>query len=146
MREAGLEPHAMTSGLADDHFMQGLSGVSYLLDHGHEVSAILAGNDDVAYGAWEALNRHGLSVPGDVSLVGFDDQYGPRRFPQLTSVRVPTDIVGWELGKMAIEKIKTGGQELPEVIVPTKLERRGTCRPASSRQVNTSSQGEPVAI
>jgi DNA-binding LacI/PurR family transcriptional regulator len=146
MREADLEPRAMTSGLADDHFMQGLNGVSYLLDHGHEVTAILAGNDDVAYGAWEALNRHGLSVPGDVSLVGFDDQYGPRRFPQLTSVRVPTDIVGWELGKMAIEKIKTGGQPLSEVIVPTKLERRGTCRPTASGQVNVSSQGEAIAL
>jgi DNA-binding LacI/PurR family transcriptional regulator len=145
MNEAGLEPRAMTSGLADDHFMQGLNGVSHLLDHGHQVTAILAGNDDVAYGAWEALNRHGLSVPEDISLVGFDDQYGPRRFPQLTSVRVPTDIVGWELGKMAIEKIKTGGQVLPEVIVPTKLERRGTCRPVTAEEVTESSHGETVA-
>lgn len=145
MEEAGLEPHGMTSGLADDHFMQGLNGVSYLLDHGHEVTAILAGNDDVAYGAWEALNRHDLSVPEDVSLIGFDDQYGPRRFPQLTSVRVPTDIVGWELGKMAIEKIKTGGQTLPEVIVPTKLERRGTCRPVAAGRVSEPGQSEVIA-
>jgi DNA-binding LacI/PurR family transcriptional regulator len=134
MMEAGLEPRAMTSGLADDHFLQGLNGVSYLLDHGQQMTAILAGNDDVAYGAWEALNRHGLSIPEDVSLIGFDDQYGPRRYPQLTSVKVPTDAVGWELGKMAIEKIKNGGPALPEVIVPTRLERRGTCRPISGDQ------------
>jgi DNA-binding LacI/PurR family transcriptional regulator len=146
MRDAALEPHGMTSGLADDHFMQGLNGVSHLLDQGHELTAIVAANDDVAYGAWEALNRHGLSVPEDVSLIGFDDQYGPRRFPQLTSVRVPTDIVGWELGKMAIEKIKTGGQPLPEVIVPTKLERRGTCRPLADGNVSASSQGQAVAL
>jgi DNA-binding LacI/PurR family transcriptional regulator len=146
MRAAGLEPHAMTSGLADDHFMQGLNGVSYLLDHGHRMTAILAGNDDVAYGVWEAVNRHGLSVPEDISLIGFDDQYGPRRYPQLTSVKVPTDVVGWELGRMAIEKIKSGGQDLPEVIVPTTLERRGTCRPIVSDQGSTSKANEAVAL
>ncbi|HXR78322.1 MAG TPA: LacI family DNA-binding transcriptional regulator [Bryobacteraceae bacterium] len=129
MREAGLEPHGFTTGLADDHFMNGLNSVSFLLEHNHAMTALFAGNDDVAYGAWEALNRHGLKVPGDVSLIGFDDQYGPRRYPQLTSVRVRTDEVGRELGKMAIEKIRTGAVDIPEVVVPTKLERRGTCRP-----------------
>jgi LacI family transcriptional regulator len=144
MSEAGLEPHAMTSGLADDQFMNGLNAVSYLLDHEHDITAILAANDDVAYGAWEALSRRGLSIPNDVSLIGFDDQYGPRRFPQLTSVRVPTDVVGWELGKMAIEKIKNSGQDLPEVIVPTKLERRGTCRPLSAA-LRKDSRDEAIA-
>jgi DNA-binding LacI/PurR family transcriptional regulator len=71
-----------------------------------------------------------------VSLVGFDDQYGPRRYPQLTSVRVPTDVVGWELGKMAIERIKSGGRDLPNVVVPTKLERRGTCRPLAAERTS----------
>jgi LacI family transcriptional regulator len=132
MREAGLEPDGFTTGLADDHFMNGLNSVSYLLEHDHPMTAVFAGNDDVAYGCWEALNRHGLKVPGDVSLIGFDDQYGPRRYPQLTSVRVRTDEVGRELGKMAIEKIKTGAIDIPEVIVSTKLERRGTCRPAAA--------------
>ena len=147
MREAGLEPHGFTTGLADDHFMNGLNSMSYLLERDHAVTAVFAGNDDVAYGSWEALNRHGLKVPGDVSLIGFDDQYGPRRYPQLTSVRVRTDEVGRELGKMAIEKIKAGAVDIPEVIVPTKLERRGTCRPvaANAARRTPALQGE-VAI
>lgn len=134
MRGAGLKPHSFTSGLADDHFMNGLNSISFLLEQGHSATAILAGNDDVAYGVWEGLTRHGLKVPGDVSLVGFDDQYGPMRYPQLTSVRVPTEEVGRELAKMAIEKIKTGAPEIPEVLIPTKLERRGTCRPIVNRE------------
>jgi DNA-binding LacI/PurR family transcriptional regulator len=137
MLDAGLEPHAFTTGLADDHFMNGLSSMEYLLSHKSRITAILAANDDVAYGAWEALNRRGLTVPGDISLIGFDDQYGPRRFPQLTSVRVPTDLVGRELGRMAIEKIKSGAVDLPPVCIPTKLERRGTCRPLSENGVPT---------
>ena len=133
MRAAGLKPHSFTSGLSDDHFMNGLNSISFLLEQGHSPTAILAGNDDVAYGVWEGLTKHELKVPGDVSLVGFDDQYGPMRYPQLTSVRVPTDEVGRELAKMAIEKIKTGDPEIPEVLIATKLERRGTCRPISAR-------------
>jgi DNA-binding LacI/PurR family transcriptional regulator len=133
MDDAGLSPGAVTLGLADDPFMNGLGAVSHLIDEGREFTAILAANDDVAYGVWEGLNGHSLSVPKDVSLIGFDDQYGPRRFPQLTSVRVPTDVVGWELGKMAVARIKSGGLNLPDVVVPTKLERRGTCRPAAQQ-------------
>ena len=110
------------------------------------VTAILAGNDDVAYGAWEALNRHGLTVPGDVSLIGFDDQYGPRRFSAIDQRSGTHGYSGAGTGrKMAIEKIKTGGQPLPEVIVPTKLESRGTCRPAVAGQVGESNQGEMIA-
>jgi DNA-binding LacI/PurR family transcriptional regulator len=129
MSEAGLVPRGFTTGLADDHFLNGLNSVSFLLEQGRPMTAVFAGNDDIAYGAWEALSRQGLRIPGDVSLIGFDDQYGPKRYPPLTSVRVRTDEIGRELGKMAIEKIKTGPTNIPEVIVPTKLERRGTCRP-----------------
>jgi DNA-binding LacI/PurR family transcriptional regulator len=136
MRDAGLEPRAVTSGLADDPFLNGLAAVSHLLDEGHDFTAILAANDDVAYGAWEALNRRSLAVPKDVSLIGFDDQYGPRRYPQLTSVRVPTDVVGWELGKMAVARIKSGGRDVPDIVVPTKLERRGTCKPLVGDQTS----------
>ena len=129
MRSAGFAPHSFTNGLSDDHFMNGLNSVSFLLENGHAPTAILAANDDVAYGAWEALNRHNLKVPGNVSLIGMDDQYGPMRYPQLTTVKVRTDDIGRELAKMAIEKIKTGTAQIPEVVVPTKLERRGTCQP-----------------
>jgi DNA-binding LacI/PurR family transcriptional regulator len=133
MRDAGLEPRGITSGLADDAFLNGLHAVTHLLDEGREFTAILAANDDAAYGAWEGLNRRSLAIPKDVSLIGFDDQYGPRRYPPLSSVRVPTDVVGWELGKMAVARIKSGGRDVPNVVVPTKLERRGTCRPLAAQ-------------
>ena len=133
IREEGLKPHSFTSGLSDDHFMNGLNSISFLMERGHSPTAILAGNDDVAYGVWEGLTRHNLKVPDDVSVIGFDDQYGPMRYPQLTSVRVPTDEVGRELAKMAIQKIKTGATDIPEVLIRTKLQRRGTCRPSGDR-------------
>jgi hypothetical protein len=37
---------------------------------------------------------------------------------------------------MAVERIKTGGLDLPDVVVPTKLERRGTCRPQAAERAS----------
>ena len=126
---AGLEPHAFTAGLSDDHFLDGLRSLECLLERKFPITAVLAGTDAVAYGAWEALQRGGLDVPGDVSLVGFDDQLGSMRTPQLTSVRVDTEAVGRELAKMAIEKIESAGASVAERVLPAQLQRRGTCRP-----------------
>jgi len=129
MNEAGLKPRAQTVALSDDRFMNGFSSVQMILDQKSPMTAIFAGTDDVAYGALEALRGHGQEVPRDVSLVGFDDQYGSQRVPALTSVRVEAEEVGRELAKMAISKITNKGHRSLELLVPTKLIRRETCRP-----------------
>lgn len=59
-----------------------------LRDHRGFFTAILAGNDEIALGAISALKSEGLSVPEDISIVGFDDVPSSRYFdPPLTSVR-----------------------------------------------------------
>jgi DNA-binding LacI/PurR family transcriptional regulator len=129
MEKAGLQPAAQTLALSDDRFMNGVKSVQAILDHNAPVTAIFAGTDDVAFGAWETLQRHGLEVPRDVSLVGFDDQQPPMRVPSLTSVRVDTEELGRQLAKMAIAKIGSNGRAIPEVLIPTTLMKRETCRP-----------------
>ena len=129
MSEAGLQPRAQTSALSDDMFLNGLGSVQLLLERKAPVTAIFAGTDDVAYGAWEGIRRHGLQVPRDISLVGFDDQQGLPHMPFLTSVHVDTEEIGRQLAKMAIAKIGSKGLSLNEVLIPTKLVKRETCRP-----------------
>ena len=51
----------------------GERGAEDLLRRGVEFSAIFAANDQMATGAAQALYRHGLRIPEDVSVVGFDD-------------------------------------------------------------------------
>lgn len=128
MIDAGRQPRAQTLGLSDDRFLNGLNSARTILEQKAPVTAILAGADDVAYGAWEALRLQGLEVPRDVSLVGFDDQHAQARVPALTSVRVEAAEVGRQLAKMAITKIRLKGQRSPEVALPTKLIKRETCR------------------
>jgi len=129
MREAGLQPRAQTLALSDNRFQNGLDSVQMILERNAPVTAIFAGTDDVAYGAWEGLRRHGIEVPRDISLVGFDDQQGFLGMPSLTSVHVDTEEIGRQLAKMAIAKIESKGQSLNEVLIPTKLVKRETCRP-----------------
>jgi len=70
-----------------------------------------------------------LQVPRNISLVGFDDQQGLPHMPFLTSVHVDTEEIGRQLAKMAIAKIGSKGLSLNEVLIPTKLVKRETCRP-----------------
>jgi len=129
MHEAGLEPRGQTLGLSDDGFLNGMNSAQMILEQSKNVTGFLAGNDIMAYGAWETLRKAGLDVPRDVSLIGFDDQHGMARAESLTSVRVEATEVGRQLAKMAIAKIKSKGQRTPEVMLSTTLIKRDTCRP-----------------
>jgi DNA-binding LacI/PurR family transcriptional regulator len=54
-----------------------------------EVTAVLCGNDDLALGVMRAMHAAGLSIPGDVSVVGFDDTpVAEFLTPPLTTVRL----------------------------------------------------------
>jgi LacI family transcriptional regulator len=129
MKDARLEPLAQTMGLSDDRFVNGMSSIQMILEQDRRVTAVLAGNDEIAHGAWESLQKAGLDVPRDVSLIGFDDQHGMARLQSLTSVRVEATEVGRQLAKMAIAKIKSKGRRAPEVLLSTTLVKRDTCRP-----------------
>ncbi|WP_350277534.1 LacI family DNA-binding transcriptional regulator [Kribbella sp. HUAS MG21] len=77
------------------------------LDDGLDFTAIFAANDIVAAGVYAALRERGLSIPGDVSVVGYDDvPVAVELRPALTTVRVPLE----ELGRAAV-RAGLAGQE-----------------------------------
>jgi LacI family transcriptional regulator len=88
--------------------------------------AIFAGNDQMAVGVLAAFAERGVRVPGDVSLVGFDDISGAEYFvPALTTVR--QDFV--ELGRRSIEHllaIIAGATPRHHLIAPSLVVRRST--------------------
>jgi DNA-binding LacI/PurR family transcriptional regulator len=129
MKDAGLQPQGQTVGLSDDRFMNGMGSITMILERKQRVTAVLAGNDELAHGVWEGILKAGLDVPRDISLIGFDDQHGMARLQSLTSVRVEAREIGRQLAKMAILKIKSKTRHIREVLVPTTLVKRETCRP-----------------
>jgi LacI family transcriptional regulator len=90
LREAGvtLDDDAVVSG--DFHFAGGREATARLLATSKPFTALFAANDLMAAGAIRELTGHGLSVPRDVSVVGFDDApIAEMISPPLTTVRQP---------------------------------------------------------
>ncbi len=86
-------------------------------------TAILAGNDNMAYGALLALRDAGKSVPGDVSVIGFDDSLpGVVPDPQLSSIRFDHAA----LGQRAFDEALLAGNEPRRVLVPATLVERAS--------------------
>lgn len=101
----------------------GLAAVEGLLASGQRFSAIFAANDLTAYGARLALYRRGIAVPGDVSVVGFDDLHSSMyTTPPLTTVRQPLFDVGQRLGRAILTMIRREPLEL-EVPEPSLVVR-----------------------
>lgn len=77
----------------------GVAGGAVLLDLAERPTAVFAATDEIAAGVVEAARTRGLRVPGDVSVVGFDDTEAARLLsPPLTTVRQPLR----EMGRVAL--------------------------------------------
>ncbi|MHB8627931.1 MAG: LacI family DNA-binding transcriptional regulator [Aggregatilineales bacterium] len=92
-------------------------------------TAIFAANDQIAVGARLALHNMGLSVPEDVSLVGFDDQLGSEYMsPPLTTIRQPSYDMGCSAGEAILALLAGKQPQLPsvpiELIVRKSVARR----------------------
>ncbi|MBT9486232.1 MAG: LacI family DNA-binding transcriptional regulator [Rubrivivax sp.] len=95
----------------------GRMAVERLLDSREPFTAIFAANDQMAYGARLALHRRNLHVPGDVSLVGFDDLHSSLYcIPPLSTVHHPV----YELGQLAAATmLQLLAGETPTAQLPT---------------------------
>ena len=107
-----------------------------LAAHG-EVTAILAGNDMLALGVYEALAAAGLRCPDDVSVAGHNDMpLVDRIAPPLTTVAIPR----YEIGVLAARRLLArlgadGGDPGPRrALLPVTLVVRGSTAPPSRRR------------
>ncbi|MBZ4014312.1 LacI family DNA-binding transcriptional regulator, partial [Streptomyces purpurogeneiscleroticus] len=81
----------------------GYTAAHELLRRDEELTAVVAANDTVALGVCAALREHGLRVPEDVSVAGFDDlPFSMDAVPALTTVRLPLTEAGARAGRLAM--------------------------------------------
>lgn len=100
-------------------------------------SAVLCSSDQLAIGLISGLAAQGLSVPGDISVVGFDDiAYAPFAAPPLTTIRQDRLALGRAAAQLMLDSLSRLGIEGPEAarseLIPVELILR-----ASTRQVDT---------
>lgn len=107
------------------------------------VTALLAANDHMAVGALRALAEAGLSVPGDVSLVGFDDVPEAAYLPvPLTTVRQDFALVAERSVSTLVELVERGSSEAPRLVtVPVTLQVRASTGPAVDRRAGGRPRG-----
>lgn len=116
-------------------------GVGYtpmrdMLDRGCNFTAVFCFNDISAIGAIRAIYDAGLSVPQDISVIGFDDIVSAAYHkPSLTTVRQPLREMGQKGAEVLLDLIVNPSDEFPEEIVlqPELIVRESTGRASTQR-------------
>lgn len=106
-----------------DTFDSGLQAMEWLLYRKQRPTAVFAGNDEMATGAYVAVRKAGLRIPEDISIVGFDDTpIACRLWPALTTVRLPIREMGRAAAALLLEQAAGAEREdvisfTPEIVV-----------------------------
>jgi LacI family transcriptional regulator len=88
-------------------------------------TAIFASNDEMAVGIIDAANAAGIAIPGDISVVGFDDNAIARTArPRLTSVRQPLEEMGEAACQLLVDRIRHSSRADQHKQVPFEIVER----------------------
>lgn len=138
-RVAGIRSALGAHGIAlpDDHIIGGLgsiaegkSAIRTLLAMATMPTAVIGLNDTLALGAMLEAQRHGLRVPQDLSIVGFDDlDYAPELRPSLTTVRIPAAEIGTAAAEYLLARIRNAPLSRTVEIPANLIVRDSTCPP-----------------
>lgn len=126
LRQAGLEPDPELSAPAHFDVESAEASVDALIRKGVRFDGVVAASDLIALGAVRALRRTGLDVPGDVSVVGYDNvPFARYSSPALTTIAQDVN----RAGRLLVSKILDHGGEggMASERVPTDLIVRESC-------------------
>ncbi|SDX48098.1 transcriptional regulator, LacI family [Arthrobacter sp. cf158] len=125
---AGLEPDVLLQGAWDaaSGYRAGLE----LLKH-RGVTAVFVANDQMAVGVLRAVQEAGLRVPGEISVVGYDDQPEAEFFmPPLTTVRQDFEELGRRCMEAVLQQLDGDGGTGDQIVSPRLVVRSTTAAPA----------------
>jgi len=122
MAEAGLPVPETFIRWADWEWQSAAAETEALLLLSEKPTAIFAMNDLMAAGCYQAVRRHGLDIPTDISIAGFDNQdVSAHLYPSLTTVAMPTRQIGYESARILLEKIEDNKATASSMILPCSL-------------------------
>jgi len=122
-------------------FRSGLDAAEKLLDRKVPPTAIFASNDDMAAAVVSVAHRRGLDVPGDLTVVGFDDTSPATTvWPELTTIRQPVSAMAGAALELLLADLRnrrrTGEGLSQEIVLDHEMiirESSGPPRKHSSR-------------
>lgn len=128
LEEAGIRPPQLWRG---DWTARSGYELGHRVAEDESVTAVFCANDEMAFGLIRALHEHGKSIPGDISIVGFDGiALSEYAYPPLTTVKQDFRVIGQELVRLVLTQIRSSTRSAQlSVVVPTELIVRGTTAP-----------------
>jgi LacI family transcriptional regulator len=130
LAEAGVALDPSLIQRADFRFEPAVSAAEKILSSPDRPTGMFAANDLEALGVMEAARRQGLSVPGDLSVVGFDDSLlAATSSPQLTTVRQPFAEMGQVALRLLTDQMEGREPNSLRVELATTLIVRGSTAP-----------------
>jgi LacI family transcriptional regulator len=108
----------------------GYRAMASLLDDGAAPDAVFTANNLMTVGAMECLAERGLSIPGDVAVVGFDElPWADLVRPSITTVAQPTYDEGRAAAELLAKRIAQPDRKLTRVTLHTELRVRASSTP-----------------
>ena len=112
----------------DFSFKSGLAGADYFMSLKNPPTAIICANDSMAIAAIRKITHLGLSVPDDISIVGFDDiAVASQIIPSLTTMAAPIEQITELACNMLISLINGETPESRHIALPAQLVTRDSC-------------------
>lgn len=109
-------------------YEDGYKAMKELLKQEELPTAVFVAGDYMAVGAMQAIEDHGLQVPKDISVIGFDDiDLAQFTSPKLTTIKQNTNLIGEKAAKMLINSIDSY-ESITKEVVPIELMKRESCR------------------
>jgi LacI family transcriptional regulator len=123
IEESGVKPDSRLIRVADGYSIpDGEAACTDLLAAGHRVTAIAAANDTLAVGCYLALEKAGLRVPEDISVIGFDDlPLTAELRPALSTMHYPGYAMGTEAAELILAQIDNPEISKRRVLLSSEL-------------------------
>jgi LacI family transcriptional regulator len=140
LRRAGFKASATKAGLPAQDIMietartytreEGRLAALRLLDRKLAPTAIVAANDLLALGIYDALGKRGLRCPSDVSVVGHNDMpYVDMLSPPLTTVRIAQRNMGNQAARLLLDQVADPAARRERIVLEPSLVVRGSTAP-----------------
>jgi LacI family repressor for deo operon, udp, cdd, tsx, nupC, and nupG len=106
----------------------GAQAMHHLLGLPEIPTAVFAESDEIAFGAMRTLRRAGIDVPGQMSVVGFDD-HELSSVVDLTTIAQPVPALGAAAAELLLDALRGQADPFARVVLPVQLVVRGSTAP-----------------
>ncbi len=129
LEETGISPEGLAGEYSDFSLSGGETAGIKLLQRHPQLTAVFCMSDEIAIGAMKSAKSLGLSLPHDLSIVGFDNiEFGSFCDPGLTTVMQPAEKLGEISMNILLSRLANPGHEQTRITLPTELIIRGSAR------------------